>query len=202
MARNDNRLPRYATGTKHDRRHHPTLTTDNGGRCPGSARHMNGYLRQFIPNNSTVTAPISDILREPRFRDKRARRVKVPWGEFQQQAKDALIKALTSPPILALPDWDKPFRLHTDASEIGVGVVLTQFSDHLENILIYASHKWSVLPMQKNQLLTGNVSQYFGLWISSRRTIGLTHSPLSRSVRHSPGFSKAKPFALNTTDRR
>ena len=72
---------------------------------------MNGYLRQFIPNNSTVTAPISDILREPRFRDIRARRVKAPWGEFQLQAKDGLIKALTSPPILALPVWDKPFRL-------------------------------------------------------------------------------------------
>ena len=94
---------------------------------------MSGYLRQFIPNYSTVTAPISDLLREPRFRGKRARRLKVPWGEFQQ-AKDALIKALTNPPILALPDWDKPFRLHSDASEIGAGAVLTQFSDYLEKI--------------------------------------------------------------------
>lgn len=65
---------------------------------------MSGYLRQLIPNYSTVTAPISDLLREPQFRGKRARRLKVPWGQFQQQAKNALIKALTSPPILALPD--------------------------------------------------------------------------------------------------
>ena len=106
---------------------------------------MSGYLRQFIPHYSTITAPISDLLREPRFRGKRARRLKLPWGEFRQQAKGALIKALTSPPILALPDWDKPFRLHMDASEIGAGVVLKQFSDHLREILIYASHKWFVI---------------------------------------------------------
>ena len=111
---------------------------------------MSGYLRQYIPNYSTVTAAISDLLLEPRFRGKRARRLKVPWGEFQQQAKDALIKALTSPPILALPDWDKPFRLHADASEIGAGAVLTQFSNHLEKILIYASHKWFVTDAKKS----------------------------------------------------
>ena len=91
-----------------------------------------------------VTAPFSDLLREPRFRGKRVRKLKVPWGEFQQQAKDALIKALTSPSILALPDWNKLLRPHSDASEIGAGAVLTQFSDHLKNILIYASHQWSV----------------------------------------------------------
>ena len=82
-----------------------------------------------------VTAPFSDLLREPRFRGKRVRKLKVPWGEFQQQAKDALIKALTSPPILALPDWHKLFRLHTDASEIGAEAVLIQSSDHLEIFL-------------------------------------------------------------------
>ena len=93
---------------------------------------ISGYLRQFIQIYSMVTAPFSDLLREPRFRGKRVRKLKVPWGEFQQQAKDALIKALTSPPILALPDWNKLFRLHTDASEIGAEAVLIQFSDHLE----------------------------------------------------------------------
>ena len=111
---------------------------------------MGGYLRQFIPNYSTVTVPIYDLLREPRFRFKRVRRLKVPWGEFQQQAKDALIKALISPSILALPDWDKPFRLHTDARGIGAGAVLTQFYDYLEKILIYASHKWSVTDAKRS----------------------------------------------------
>ena len=162
---------------------------------------ISGYLCQFIPNYSTVTAPIPGLLREPPFRGKRARRVKIPLGEFQQQAKGALIKALTSLPILALLDWDEPFRLHTDAGEIEAGAVLTQFSDHLEKITIYASHKRSVIDA-KNQIWTENVSQYFGLRISSRRTFGLTHSPLSRTVWHSLGFSKAKRFAPNTTDGR
>ena len=65
---------------------------------------MSGHFPQLITNYITVTAPVSDLLREPRFRGKRARRLKVPWEEFQQLAKDALIKVLTSPPILALFD--------------------------------------------------------------------------------------------------
>ena len=37
-----------------------------------------------------------------------------------------------------------------DASEIGAGAALTQFSDNLEKILIYASHKWSVTDARKS----------------------------------------------------
>lgn len=113
--------------------------------CNGTS----GYLRQFIPNYTMITAPISSLLRESQFRGKRARRLNIPWGEFQQQAKNAFIKALGSPPILALPDSNKPFRLRTDASEIGAGAFLTQFCDRFKNIQIYA-HKWSVTDANKS----------------------------------------------------
>ena len=88
---------------------------------------MSGYLQfQFNRNYSRVTTPVCDRLRELRFSRKRGRRVNIPFGEFQQ-AKNALTKALTSPPILALSDSYNPFRPHTDAIEIGAGAVLTQF---------------------------------------------------------------------------
>ena len=86
---------------------------------------ITGYLRQFVPQHSTVVAPIPDLLRDPRFRTKRAKKEKVPWGEEQNKAFNALIEALTSPPNLALPVWTEPFLLSTDASEIGAGAVLT-----------------------------------------------------------------------------
>ena len=41
-------------------------------------------------------APISDLLRDPRFRTKRAKKEKVPWGEEQNKAFSALIEVLTS----------------------------------------------------------------------------------------------------------
>ena len=61
------------------------------------------YLRQFVPQYSTVVAPISDLLKDPRFRTKRAKKGKVPWGEEQNNDFNALIETLTSPPILDLP---------------------------------------------------------------------------------------------------
>ena len=43
------------------------------------------------------------------------------WGQELQAAFDALKKALTSPPVLALPTLDGEFVLDTDASAEAVG---------------------------------------------------------------------------------
>ena len=104
---------------------------------------MTGYLRKFVPQYSAVVAPISNLLRDKRLPSKRAKKFKVPWGEEQDKALGALILALTSPPILAIPDWDKSFQLHMDASESGAGAVLTQIHEGSERVLEYASYRWS-----------------------------------------------------------
>ena len=87
---------------------------------------MASYLQKFVRNYSSVLAPISDLLRYSRFRSKKARRLKLPWGQAQTEAMETLINLIPSPPILALPDWNKPFRRLTDANETGEGAVLTQ----------------------------------------------------------------------------
>ena len=76
---------------------------------------------------------------------------------------ETLVSLLTSPPILALLDtgtnlsdynglggsyrrnthWNKPFRLHTDASETGAGAILRQIQGMAEKTLACASHRWS-----------------------------------------------------------
>ena len=43
------------------------------------------------------------------------------WGSAQQAAFDNLKEKLTSEPIRAHPNFDKPFKLYTDASDIGLG---------------------------------------------------------------------------------
>lgn len=45
---------------------------------------MTEFLRHCVPNHSTLAAPISDFLRDPRFRSKRSRRMKVPWGRIKR----------------------------------------------------------------------------------------------------------------------
>ena len=50
----------------------------------------------------------------------------IQWSEMCQNALDTLINKLVSAPILAYPDFDKPFMLYTDASDNAIGGVLGQ----------------------------------------------------------------------------
>ena len=65
----------------------------------------------------------------------------MPCSKEQDKAVAALILALTSPPILAMPHWDKRFQLHTGASEPGAVAVITQIRKDSERVL--CSHRWS-----------------------------------------------------------
>ena len=51
---------------------------------------------------------------------------------------------LTTAPILAMPDFKKPFIMHVDASDLGVGAVLMQEDVHkLEHPICYLSRKFN-----------------------------------------------------------
>ena len=62
------------------------------------------------------------------------------WDSEHQESFDRLKEALISSPILAYPDYSKPFILETDASLKGLGAVLTQVDDEgYGRIISYAS---------------------------------------------------------------
>ena len=46
---------------------------------------------------------------------------------------------ITAAPILAFPDYSRPFLLNTDASQEGIGAVLSQEIDGEERVKAYAS---------------------------------------------------------------
>ena len=50
----------------------------------------------------------------------------VVWTSSHQSALDKLIDCLTCAPVMAYPNFEKPFVLHTDASKDGLGAVLYQ----------------------------------------------------------------------------
>ena len=64
---------------------------------------------------------------------------RVTWTDEHQERLDLLIHQLTSPPVMAFPDFTKPFVLHTDASQEGIGAVLYQEQDGKLRVLGYAS---------------------------------------------------------------
>ena len=48
------------------------------------------------------------------------------WGPEAENAFGNLITALSSAPVLALPDFNKTFIVETDACNTGIGAVLMQ----------------------------------------------------------------------------
>ena len=78
-----------------------------------------GYYRKFFGNYSTIATPLSDLTRKS-LPDR------VAWSAECEHAFNSLKKALCKSPILCNPNFDKPFILQTDASDYGVGAVLSQ----------------------------------------------------------------------------
>ena len=53
----------------------------------------------------------------------------IEWSEDAQEAFLNLKNACTKTPVLAYANYAKPFKIHTDASELGLGAVLYQEQD-------------------------------------------------------------------------
>ena len=60
----------------------------------------------------------------------------IKWDLECQEAFDKLKELCTTTPILADADFGKHFKLHTDASVLGLGAVLYQVQDRVEKVLV------------------------------------------------------------------
>uniref|UniRef100_A0A8C5MK70 Gypsy retrotransposon integrase-like protein 1 n=1 Tax=Leptobrachium leishanense TaxID=445787 RepID=A0A8C5MK70_9ANUR len=79
---------------------------------------FSNYYRRFIKNYSAVASPIINMTRKGLKNQ--------IWSSQSKQAFEALKQAFTSAPVLRHPDPRIPFVLEVDASEIGIGAVLSQ----------------------------------------------------------------------------
>ena len=91
-----------------------------------------GYYRQFVPDYSTVAQALVHSLGKDAFEALRA----------------LLIKA----PVLAFPKEDLPYIVDTDASDYGIGGVLSQNIAGTEHVIAYYSK--SLNPAQQKYCTT------------------------------------------------
>ena len=90
-----------------------------------------GFYSKFIPHYSDLMRPIQKLLQHKSLG---------LWTDQCQESLDKLKHALTNAPILAFPDFSRPFKLYCDASAEALGSVLAQVQeDGLEHPLGYHS---------------------------------------------------------------
>jgi hypothetical protein len=75
-----------------------------------------GYYRRFIRNYGAIVAPLTKILCKDVFR----------WTTEVEEAFRTLQCAITTAPVLQLPDFTRAFTVECDASGLGLGAVLHQ----------------------------------------------------------------------------
>jgi hypothetical protein len=75
-----------------------------------------GYYRKFVHNYGTVAAPLTALLKKDGS----------TWDDAAATTFSALKAAVTSAPVLAIPNFAKLFVVECDASTVGFGAVLVQ----------------------------------------------------------------------------
>ena len=100
---------------------------------------LTGWYRKFIPNFSDTAAPLTELTKKT---------VSWKWGQPEENAFLKIKQALTSPPVLLVPDQTLPFQVHTDASGFGSGRVLSQDQGNGQQPIAYGSQKFS--PAEQN----------------------------------------------------
>ena len=117
-----------------------------------------GYYRRFIRDFSRIAKPIYDLLASKNTsrgspsketvenqRQQKQKQGQLPsnhpvnWTGEHQVVLENLLQQLTTPPIMAYPDCKKPFILHTDASEAGLGGASYQEQNDTLRVIAYGS---------------------------------------------------------------
>jgi hypothetical protein len=107
-----------------------------------------GYYQKFIWNFGAIVSSINQLLSKDGFK----------WNDMAEKTFNDLKQALTSPPVLALPDFTQPFVIECDACGIGIGVVLSQnnhpiayFSEALKGLaLTLSTYEKEMLAIMKS----------------------------------------------------
>ena len=102
------------------------------------------YYRRFIKGFANIVEPLNRLLKK---------NTPYNWTQQQQDAFERLKNYLITPPILAYPDFNKPFILYTDASSFAPEAILSQKDEqNRKRVIAYASR--SMRPPERKYSVT------------------------------------------------
>ena len=111
------------------------------------------YLRKFIPDFADVTRPLRLV--QNHFFSKHATITEEYWSEDCENSFNTLKASLACAPLLAYPDFNKPFIVCCDASGTQLGAALCQLVNGVERPIAYASRalteserKWGITDLE------------------------------------------------------
>ena len=89
-----------------------------------------GFYRRFIMDFSKIAKPLYKLLEKD---------AKFVWDEDCQGSFEKLKAYLTTAPIVRAPNWQLPFEVMCDASDLAIGPVLEQREGGKPYVVYYAS---------------------------------------------------------------
>ncbi|CAM8908450.1 unnamed protein product [Rhodiola kirilowii] len=104
---------------------------------------LTGYYRKFIQGYGLVAQPLTKLLKKDGFR----------WSSEAELAFSKLKVLLSNAPVLAYPDFSHQFTLETDASQYGIGAVLTQKGRPIAYMSEALGPRNAGLPVYEKELL-------------------------------------------------
>uniref|UniRef100_A0A8K9V3S6 Gypsy retrotransposon integrase-like protein 1 n=1 Tax=Oncorhynchus mykiss TaxID=8022 RepID=A0A8K9V3S6_ONCMY len=166
------------------------------------------FYRRFIRNFGQVAAPLTALT---------SVKTCFKWSVSAQGAFDLLNNRFTSAPILVTPDVTRQFVVEVDASEVGVGAILSQrsLSDDKVHPCAYFSHRLS--PSERNydvgnrellaiRLALGEWRQWlegatvpFVVW-TDHRNLEYIRSAKRTNARHADALSRLFSSSVASTD--
>lgn len=141
-----------------------------------------GYYRRFVPSFSHIAAPLHGLTKKNQ---------KFIWDSACQETFDDLKGRLTTAPILALPRDSGKFYLDTDASEHGIGVVLSQDQDGQEVVIcpasrVYHNPERNYCVTRKELLAVVHFLKYFKQYLLGREFVVRTDHSALQWLRKTP----------------
>ncbi|GFU20699.1 retrovirus-related Pol polyprotein from transposon 297 [Trichonephila clavipes] len=143
-----------------------------------SALGLCNFYRQYIPNFAKTALPLTELTKKKVPNE-------IPWSKEAENAFKELKTALCGITELQVPDIEKPYYLHTDASQTAVGCCLGQLDgeDNIHPIafgsqkLNPSQQKWSTIEREAYAIIWA-LKRFETLLCGAKIFLLTDHNPL------------------------